>query len=107
MQTLANVVQIADLAQHEGQEVTVRGWLYNRTDKGKLQFLLIRDGSGIVQCVAFKKELDEDTFTAASTLGQESSVMLTGTVRKDERAPGVPGGYEVGVKSPEVIQNVE
>jgi asparaginyl-tRNA synthetase len=103
---LANVVLIADLAKYEGQEVTLRGWLYDRTDKGKLQFLQVRDGSGIAQCVAFKKELPEDMFEAARTLPQESSLIVTGTVRLDPRAPGVPGGVELGLKSVEVVQRV-
>jgi asparaginyl-tRNA synthetase len=101
---LANVVQIADLSKHEGQEVTVRGWLYNRTDKGKLQFLLVRDGTGIAQCVAFQKELPPEMFEIARTLPQESSLILIGTVRADKRAPGYPGGYEVGIKDLKVVQ---
>jgi len=104
---MADVIRIADIADYDGQDVTIRGWLYNRTDKGKLQFLLIRDGTGIIQCVAFKKDLDEATFDAAATLGQESSVILIGSVRKDDRAPGVPGGYEIGIKVLDVIQNAQ
>jgi asparaginyl-tRNA synthetase len=103
---VADVIRISDIANYDGQDVTVRGWLYNRTDKGKLQFLLVRDGTGIAQCVAFKKDMDEETFNAAATLGQESSVILTGSVRKDDRAPGVPGGFEIGIKTLEVLQNV-
>jgi asparaginyl-tRNA synthetase len=101
------VIQIADIAKYDGQEVTVRGWVYDRTDKGRLQFIKLRDGTGIAQCVAFKKELDEAAFEIASKLTQESSVILTGTVRKDERAPGYPGGYEIGVKSLELLQMVD
>ncbi len=101
---MATVIQIGDIAQYDGQEVTVRGWLYNRTDKGRLQFLLIRDGTGIAQCVAFKKELDPEQFELAANLTQESSVMVTGTVRADERAPGYPGHYEIGLSNIELIQ---
>jgi asparaginyl-tRNA synthetase len=101
---LATIVQIADLSKHEGQDVTVRGWLYNRTDKGKLQFLLVRDGTGIAQCVAFQKELPAEMFEAARTLPQESSLILTGSVRADKRAPGHPGGYEIGIKELSVVQ---
>jgi asparaginyl-tRNA synthetase len=101
------LIQIQDIARCEGQEVTVKGWLYNRTDKGKLQFLLVRDGTGIAQCVAFKKDLDEATFAQAAALTQESSLCLTGTVRKDDRAPGIPGGYEVGIQALEVIQQAD
>ncbi|MCC7449605.1 MAG: asparagine--tRNA ligase [Anaerolineae bacterium] len=101
---MATIVQISDLAQYEGQDVTVRGWLYNRTDKGKLQFLLVRDGTGIAQCVAFQKELPPEMFEAARTITQESSVILTGSVRADKRAPGYPGGYEIGIKDFKIVQ---
>jgi asparaginyl-tRNA synthetase len=97
-------IQIERIAEYEGQEIALRGWLYNRTDKGRLQFLLVRDGTGIAQCVVFQKEVDAATFEAATTLTQESSLRLTGVVRKDDRAPGIPGGYEIGVTSLEVIQ---
>ncbi len=98
------IVTIRDIAQHEGQVVTLRGWVYNRTDKGKLQFIQLRDGSGIIQCVAFKKEMAEAEFEAASKLTQESSVIITGSVRKDPRAPGFPGGWEVGIQQMQVVQ---
>ncbi len=97
-------VLIADLHRYEGQTVTVRGWLYDRTDKGKLQFLKVRDGSGIAQAVAFQKELPEATFEALRSLSQESSLILTGTVRADKRAPGYPGGYEIGIGDAQVLQ---
>jgi asparaginyl-tRNA synthetase len=103
---VAQPIRIADIAQYDGQEVTIHGWLYDKTDKGKLQFLQVRDGSGIVQCVAFKKELAEDQFEAARTLTQESSLILSGTVRADQRAPGVPGGFEVGINQFEVVQRI-
>jgi asparaginyl-tRNA synthetase len=101
---VATSIQISDIARYDGQEVTLHGWLYNRTDKGRLQFMLVRDGTGIVQCVGFKKELPEETFSLIQGLTQESSVIITGTVRSDERAPGYPGGYEVGIKQIELIQ---
>jgi len=104
MRFVATPIQIRDLAQHVGQEVTVRGWLYNRTDKGRLQFLLVRDGTGIAQCVAFKKELAPEVFERAVTLTQESSLAVTGVVRADARAPGYPGGFEIGITDLEVIQ---
>ncbi|MCC6799040.1 MAG: asparagine--tRNA ligase [Anaerolineae bacterium] len=104
---VATLIQIADIAQHTGQEVTVRGWVYNRTDKGRLQFLLVRDGTGIVQCVAFKKELDPATFEMIAALTQESSVVVTGVVRADERAPGTPGGYEIGIRTLELVQQAD
>jgi len=97
-------IRISDIAAHDGQEVTLRGWVYDRTDKGKLQFIQLRDGSGIVQCVAFKKEMDEAQFEIAGKLTQESSVIVTGTVRADPRAPGTPGGWELGIKQLELVQ---
>ncbi len=98
------VISIAEIAQYDGQEVTLRGWVYNRTGKGKLSFIKLRDGSGIAQCVAFKGDLTEEGFDLAGKLSQESSVIITGNVRKDERAPGYPGGYEVGVKDIQLVQ---
>ncbi len=98
------LIQISEIAQYEGQEVTLRGWLYNRTDKGRLQFLLVRDGSGVAQCVAFQKELSPEVFATAQALTQESSVIVTGVVRADGRAPGYPGGFEVGITGLELVQ---
>jgi asparaginyl-tRNA synthetase len=100
-------IRIEDIAEYDGQEVTLRGWVYNRTGKGKLQFIKLRDGSGIVQCVAFKTDMDEAEFELAKTLSQESSIEVTGMVRRDERAPGHPGGYEVGIKSFRLIHMAE
>jgi asparaginyl-tRNA synthetase len=104
---MATLINIGDIAQYDGQEVKVRGWVYNRTDKGKLQFILLRDGSGFAQCVAFKKDMDEAEFEIAGKLSQESAVELTGTVRKDDRAPGTPGGYEIGIKTLQLLQQSE
>jgi len=101
---VATLIQIGDIAQYDGQEVTVRGWLYNRTDKGRLQFLLVRDGTGIAQCVVFKKDVDAATFELAASLTRESSLELTGVIRADERAPGYPGKFEIGVTSLKPIQ---
>lgn len=104
---MSKIISIAELPQYVDEEVTIRGWLYNKTGKGKLQFLLVRDGTGIVQAVAFKKELPEEVFERATNLTQESSLTITGTVRADERAPGHPGGYEIGLKDFEVGQLAE
>jgi asparaginyl-tRNA synthetase len=101
---VATTITIDQLSQYEGQDVTLRGWVYNRTDKGRLQFIQLRDGTGIAQCVAFKKEMQPEEFEVASKLTQESSVIVTGSVRKDERAPGIPGGYEVGIKNLQLVQ---
>mgnify|MGYP003407776315 CR=1 FL=1 len=93
---MAQLIRIKDIAQYDGQEVVLQGWVYNRTDKGKLQFLQVRDGTGIAQCVVFQKDVSEAVFQAAASLTQESSLLLSGVVRADQRAPGVPGGFEIG-----------
>ena len=100
------VIRVEHIGQFVGQEVSIKGWVYNRTHKGKLVFLLVRDGYGFVQCVGFKNDLDPELFDAIVHIPQESSVIITGTVRADPRAPGIPGGYEVGITSMEVIQAV-
>jgi asparaginyl-tRNA synthetase len=101
------IIRIQDIAQYDGQEVIVRGWVKARTGKGKLQFIRLRDGSGQAQCVAFKKEMDEDNFAEVKTLTQESAIQITGTVRADERAPGIPGGYEIGVSHVKIFHIAE
>jgi asparaginyl-tRNA synthetase len=101
---MAPIMRVSEISKYEGQEATVQGWVYNRTDKGKLVFLLVRDGSGFVQCVAFKGDLEEGVFDQVMRLPQESSVIITGPVRADKRAPGIPGGYELGVKQIQIIQ---
>src|SRR5438445_9677586 len=85
-------IYISDLSKHVGQEVTLKGWLYNLRSSGKLLFAQLRDGSGIVQGVVFKKAVSPEVWEALRGLGQESSLILCGTVRADERAPG---GYEI------------
>ncbi len=99
-----NTIRVEDIARFIGQEVTVQGWVYNRTDKGKLVFLLVRDGSGFIQCVAFKGDLDANLFDQLIRLPQESSVVITGVVREDKRAPGIPGGFEIGIQNMQIIQ---
>ena len=91
------LIQVDKIADHEGQTVKVSGWVYNRTHKGKLVFLLVRDGYGFAQCVAFKNDLDEELFDQLTRIPQESSVIISGEVRADPRAPGIPGGFEIGV----------
>lgn len=92
---------IEKLSEVVGQEVTLRGWVYNKRGKGKLHFIMLRDGSGIAQCVVFKGNVSEETFEAAKSLTQESSVIIKGSVRQDDRAPG---GYEIDVTDMEIIQ---
>ena len=94
-------VYIQDIAEHVEQEVTLKGWLYNKTDKGKLRFLLLRDGTGVIQTVVFQKNVSPEVFQATDTLTQESSLVVTGTIRKDKRALG---GFEMDVRNLEVIQ---
>ncbi|GIV84316.1 MAG: asparagine--tRNA ligase [Candidatus Roseilinea sp.] len=103
----APIVSIAALSQYVGQVVTLRGWLYNKTGKGKLAFLQVRDGTGICQCVVFRPNVGDETFAIADKLPQESSLIVTGAVRADARAPGVPGGYELDVQSLQVVQRAE
>jgi asparaginyl-tRNA synthetase len=98
------IIRVENIAKYIGIEVKIQGWVYSRTDKGKLVFLLVRDGSGFVQCVAFKGDLAEDVFDQLTRLPQESSVILSGIVRADKRAPGIPGGYEIGIKEIQVVQ---
>ena len=102
-----NVVAIQDIADYVGREVTIRGWLYAKTGKGKLQFLQVRDGTGIIQVVMFKPNLPEEIFEAGKRLSQESSLIVRGTVKQNERAPGVPGGYEVDAADVQTIQIAE
>ncbi|HET55782.1 MAG TPA: asparagine--tRNA ligase [Ignavibacteria bacterium] len=98
------MVYINKLAEHVGQEVTLKGWLYNKRSSGKLQFLMLRDGTGLVQCVVFKGNVSDDIFNAAKKLTQESSIEITGTVKKDERQVG---GHEVDVIDLKVISIAE
>src|SRR5487761_574425 len=96
------VVAIENAGQHVGAEVTVRGWLYNLRESGKLLFPIFRDGTGIMQGVISQKEYPK-AFEAAKGLTQESSVIVTGTVRAEPRAPG---GFELHVSGVEVVQRV-
>ena len=103
---MADQVRIEHLADSMGQEVTIKGWLYAKTGKGRLQFLQVRDGTGIVQCVVFKKAVSQEVFETARHLTRESSLIVTGTVRADERAPGIPGGIEIDVSDLQSVQIV-
>ena len=93
-------VYVEDLGRHMGEEVTLRGWIYNRRSSGKVHFLLIRDGTGVCQCVASLADVGAEAFALADHLGQESSVEVTGIVRADRRAPG---GHELTVKTLAVL----
>src|SRR5512136_1636399 len=101
---MADHVYINDIAAHVGETVTIKGWLADRTDKGKLQFLRVRDGTGFIQAVVFAKEVPAEAFEAAKRLTQESSFVVTGVPRAEPRAPG---GYELSVRNLEVAQIAE
>jgi asparaginyl-tRNA synthetase len=90
---------IEEIAKHEGQQVTVHGWLHNRRSSGKIHFLNVRDGTGFIQAVMSKAAVGEEAFKRADHLSQETSLSVTGTVRADARAKG---GYELDVASFEV-----
>ena len=94
-------VYISDVSQHEGKQVTMRGWLYNKRSSGKLWFLLVRDGTGTIQSVVSQADVPEETFQASEEITQESSLSVTGTVSPDERAPG---GYELLVNEVQIHQ---
>ena len=97
------VTTIAEIGKHEGQSVTLRGWLYNLRESGKLLFPQFRDGSGVIQGVVPKNAVTPEVFDAVKTLTQESSVIVEGKVRADKRAPG---GYELDVGNVQVVQRV-
>jgi asparaginyl-tRNA synthetase len=94
---------IDELAKHVGEEVTLKGWLYNMRSSGKLMFPQLRDGTGVVQCVVVKNAVAPEVWEALKPLGQESALIIQGRVREDARAPS---GVEVDVTGAEVLQNV-
>ena len=98
------IIRIEQIARYDGQEVTLRGWLQLKTGKGKLQFLRVRDGTGIIQAVVFRGNVSEEAFEAAKRMPLESSLIVTGVVKADPRAPGVPGGFELDVRDLSVAQ---
>jgi asparaginyl-tRNA synthetase len=102
-QLMSPVTTIAEIGKHEGQSVTLRGWLYNLRESGKLLFPQFRDGSGVIQGVVPKNAVPPEVFEAVKTLTQESSVIVEGKVRADKRAPG---GYELDVSNVQVLQRV-
>ena len=98
------ITYIEEIARHEGQTATLRGWLHNRRSSGKIHFLTMRDGTGFIQCVMSRQAVGDEAFTKADHLAQETSVVVTGTVRADKRAPG---GYEIDVTSLEVVSEAQ
>jgi asparaginyl-tRNA synthetase len=93
---------IKDLSKHVGEEVTLKGWLYNLRSSGKLMFPQLRDGTGIVQGVVAKNSVSPEIWDALRPLGQESALIVTGRVREDSRAPG---GFEIDISDAQVVQN--
>jgi asparaginyl-tRNA synthetase len=95
---------ISSLSQYEGKDVTLSGWLYKSRSSGKVQFLVLRDGTGLCQCIVEKKQVPQELFEQLKHLGQESSLKLTGTVRADDRSVG---GYELAVTDARIIAPAE
>jgi len=99
----AKPIRISEAHQHVGERVTIQGWLYNLRKSGKIVFPIVRDGSGMMQCVAVKNNLPEPVFESLKGLTQESSLVITGTIRAEARAIG---GFELDVTGAQVIQHV-
>ncbi|HWY04623.1 MAG TPA: OB-fold nucleic acid binding domain-containing protein, partial [Candidatus Acidoferrum sp.] len=100
---MSPIATIAEIGNFDGQTVTIRGWLYNLRESGKLLFPIFRDGSGQIQGVVPKNAVAPEVFDALKGLTQESSVIVEGKVRADKRAPG---GYELDVSNVQVVQKV-
>ncbi len=97
-------VYIEDISKHTEREVEIRGWLYNKRSSGGIRFLLIRDGTGIIQCIATEKDTENESFSLIEDLSQEASIIVRGIAREDKRAPT---GFELTIGSIQVIQNKE
>ena len=96
----ATITTIAQVAGHVGAAVTIRGWLHSRRSSGRIHFLTVRDGTGLLQAVLSKQAVGDETFERADHVGQETSLVVTGAVRADARAPG---GYELDVATLDVV----
>ena len=94
---MTNPITIERIADHVGERVTIRGWLYDLTPKGKLLFLRLRDGTGLTQGVVYRPNVGDELFERLAHLGQESSLIVTGVVRANDRAPMAVVAAEVGV----------
>ena len=93
-------VYIEHIGAHAGEDVTIKGWLHTRRSSGKIHFLILRDGTGFIQGVMSKATVGDEAFTRADHLSQETSLIVTGTVRADKRAPS---GFEIDIKSFEIV----
>lgn len=98
---MKNETYVADIKNYQDKEVTISGWLYNKRGSGKVQFLQVRDGSGTIQAVVGKNDVDEKVFELCTNLTQESSIKVTGKVVEDKRSPI---GFEIHVKHVELVQ---
>lgn len=98
------VVDVERIGEYEGREVTIEGWLYNKRSSGKIHFLMIRDGTGVIQCVVSKQDVSEEVFEIAGRPTQESSLIVTGRVRRDPRSPI---GYELTVSDIRIVHIAE
>src|SRR3954462_855122 len=101
--TAATRITIADAGRHTGETVEIAGWLYNLRKSGKIVFPILRDGTGLMQCVAMKSALPEETFEALKHLTQESSLIVRGQIRAEARAQG---GFEMDVEGVDILQKV-
>jgi asparaginyl-tRNA synthetase len=101
---MAEKIYIGEIERYEGKEVEIRGWLFNKRSSGKIHFLILRDGTGFLQSVVIKGEVPDSVFELYDSLSLESSIVLSGIVRREERAPG---GYEILVKDIKIHQRTE
>ena len=99
---MTDLARIQDFKDHAGAIVRVAGWIHNKRSSGKLQFLILRDGSGFAQAVVSKAAVSEGAWTSLEKAGQESSLEVIGLVKEDKRAPG---GYEIDVSDVTIIQS--
>ena len=99
-----NDISISGVGNHDGEEVRIKGWLYNQRSSGKVKFMIIRDGTGFLQGILVKSEIEEKYFNVLEEINYESSIIVEGLVKKESRAPS---GYEMLVKTIKVVQNAE
>ncbi len=97
-------IAISEVGKHDREHVTIKGWLYNQRSSGKVKFMIIRDGTGFLQGTLVKNEIEEHYFDMLDGLNHESSIIVEGIIKKEQRAPS---GYEMLVKAIKVIQNAE
>ena len=101
---MSKIVEVRDFQDHIGEEVVIAGWVETTRSHGKIGFVVVRDGTGVVQCVVLKKQVDEEAWETFSELAQETSLRITGELKEDDRAPG---GYEITASSIDVILDGE